>query len=118
MQKYKYKVKGADPINNTLTVEYTPESASLDVVVLGLPGPSVSAPLISDTDFKIYINKYAPFDRWDIQSNPNPTIGSYIGREGDIIDPSLYVEVVKDPYQKLKEEYDKMEQDFLNEENV
>lgn len=112
MQKYKYKIKGADPINNNLTVEYTPESASLDVVVMNIAGPSVT-----DTDFDKYINKSAPFAFWDLQLNPNLSLVNYVGREGNI-DPSLYVEPVKDPYELLKEEYEKMEQDFLNEGNV
>jgi hypothetical protein len=78
---------------------------------------NVAGPKNSDTDFNAYINRSAPFAFWDIQSNPNPTIVNYVGREANI-DPSLYIETAKDPYELIKEEYDKMEQDFLNEGNV
>lgn len=112
MAKYKYKVKGASPLNNTLIVEYVPESASLDSITL-----NITAPPASETNFDKYINGYAPLDVWELQSNPRTDLLQYVGKESNI-DSSTYVEPVKDPYEKLKEEYDKMEQDFLNEGNV
>lgn len=112
MVKYKYKIKGADPINSTLIVEYVPESASLDSFTL-----NITAPPVSETNLEKHINKNAPFGAWELQSNPRTDLLQYVGREGNV-DPSTFVEPVKDPYEKLKEEYDKMEQDFLNEGNV
>jgi hypothetical protein len=112
MVKYKYKIKGADPINSTLIVEYIPESASLDSFTMNITAPSVS-----ETDLNKYINIYAPFDIWKLQASPRTDLLQYIGREANI-DPSLYIETAKDPYELIKEEYDKMEQDFLNEGNV
>ena len=78
MEKFTYKIIDADPVQNYVVVEYTPETVGLSILTYNVSVPDVI------TDLSTNIFNASPQAIWERERNPRNDIISLIGQTASI----------------------------------